>query len=368
MSNQQQPLNIFSTTNYVINNDIQTQSNTTTGLSRLVNSIPSTISSTYEDVPADINLYRPSLDSSLLDSYYNGNYAATNFLAEQFTPSQMFSPIVDEPVNMMDTTFNLLKKHVQESKVIIDNAVPKLNTINVVKRLLRDFMGRQLLQTFEFLNSNITSIEPLSTARNIVKRFGNVNYNSKAVKVKDLCLDLSCNESIAIINEKLSANPATDISGCVAQWKLIVDTWKKAVADLGVAQTSLESKVLQYDEVQKRISYILLLPENDGYQGILDSTHEYLKKSFDGFRIEESYNLYLNSCKMIYVLQEFVSSFRHLVNAQTDPICSVCLTDSVAYATIPCGHTFCTICSHKQTVACYICRGAVREKIKIYFS
>jgi hypothetical protein len=368
MSNQPEAVNTFSTSNYIINNNIQTQSNTSTGLSRLVNSIPSSISSSYEDVSADINLYRPLADNSVLESYYNGNYAATNFLAEQFAPCQGFSPIIEDPVNMMDTTFNLLKKHVQESKTIIDNTVPKLNTINVLKRLLRDFMGRQLLQTFEFLNSNIASIEPLSTARTIVKRFGNANYNSEAVKVKDLCLDLSCNESIAIINEKLSANPASDISGCVIQWKLIVDTWKKAVADLGVAQTSLESKVLQYDEVQKRISYILLLPENDGYQGILDSTHEYLKKSFEGFRIEESYNLYVNSCKMIYVLQEFVSSFRHIVNAQTDPICSVCLTDSVAYATIPCGHTFCTVCSHKQTVACYICRGSVREKIKIYFS
>jgi len=346
-----------------------TQNLVSSVLNRLIETHPSTISSTYNiNMEQELNGYRSLNESSSLDAYYSGNYAATNFLAEQFTPSQAFSPIIEEPVNIMDTTFNLLKKHIQESKTIIDNSVPKLNTIATLKRLLRDFMGRQLLQTFEFFNSNISSVEPLHTARTIVKRFGNVNYNSKAVKVKDLCLDLSCNESIAIINEKLSANPATDISGCVTQWKLIVDTWKKSVADLAVAQTTLESKLLQYDEVQKRISYILLLPENDGYQGVLESTHEYLKKSFEGFRIEEAYNLYVNSCKMIYVLQDFVNSFRHLVNAQTDPICSVCLTDSVAYASIPCGHTFCTTCSHKQTVACYICRGAVREKIKIYFS
>jgi len=37
-------------------------------------------------------------------------------------------------------------------------------------------------------------------------------------------------------------------------------------------------------------------------------------------------------------------------------------------AIVPCGHTFCGGCAKKQNTNCYICRGQIRERIKLYFT
>jgi hypothetical protein len=46
--------------------------------------------------------------------------------------------------------------------------------------------------------------------------------------------------------------------------------------------------------------------------------------------------------------------------------CSICLDNPISYCCIPCGHTYCTDCINK-TNNCYICRGIISNKLKLYF-
>ena len=45
--------------------------------------------------------------------------------------------------------------------------------------------------------------------------------------------------------------------------------------------------------------------------------------------------------------------------------CSICLDNTISYCCSPCGHTYCSDCI-KKTNNCYICRGIIHNKIKIY--
>ena len=45
--------------------------------------------------------------------------------------------------------------------------------------------------------------------------------------------------------------------------------------------------------------------------------------------------------------------------------CSICLDNIISYCCSPCGHTYCNDCINK-TNNCYICRGIIRNKIKLF--
>ena len=46
--------------------------------------------------------------------------------------------------------------------------------------------------------------------------------------------------------------------------------------------------------------------------------------------------------------------------------CSICLDNTISYCCVPCGHVYCYDCIDK-TNYCYICRGIIRNKIKLFF-
>ena len=45
--------------------------------------------------------------------------------------------------------------------------------------------------------------------------------------------------------------------------------------------------------------------------------------------------------------------------------CSICLDNTISHCCVPCGHAYCYDCINK-TSNCYICRGIIQNKIKLY--
>jgi hypothetical protein len=45
--------------------------------------------------------------------------------------------------------------------------------------------------------------------------------------------------------------------------------------------------------------------------------------------------------------------------------CTICFNNTISHCCNPCGHTYCFDCINK-TNNCYICRGNIRNKIKLY--
>ena len=46
--------------------------------------------------------------------------------------------------------------------------------------------------------------------------------------------------------------------------------------------------------------------------------------------------------------------------------CSICLDNTISHCCSPCGHVYCSDCI-KKTDNCYICRGIIHNKIKLFF-
>lgn len=45
--------------------------------------------------------------------------------------------------------------------------------------------------------------------------------------------------------------------------------------------------------------------------------------------------------------------------------CFICLDNTISHCCVPCGHIYCSDCINK-TNNCYICRGIIRNKIKLF--
>ena len=46
--------------------------------------------------------------------------------------------------------------------------------------------------------------------------------------------------------------------------------------------------------------------------------------------------------------------------------CTICYNTTITHCCVPCGHTYCSDCINK-TNNCYICRGIIQNKIKLFF-
>ena len=68
-----------------------------------------------------------------------------------------------------------------------------------------------------------------------------------------------------------------------------------------------------------------------------------------------------------FKMKELERKHMKYINDSEFSLCSVCMNDGVSTAFIPCGHTFCTVCSNKTIHSCYFCRAKIQSKLKLYF-
>ena len=113
---------------------------------------------------------------------------------------------------------------------------------------------------------------------------------------------------------------------------------------------------------------ITSLGANSALPGLIDAFGKYAEEIYNSSKIETTYKDLVgvykkwNLCREIITLQNFVKEDIR------EPTCAICLIEPITQAVIPCGHTFCSNCSKKLHMSCGICRGLVRERIRLYFS
>lgn len=262
---------------------------------------------------------------------------------------------------------NLTIRHAQEIRESIESLQPRIG--QNIKKVFRDFFIREGTTIFEFLERPVNNTNAVGQAYQILKRFGKGEYNGNKNKLRDLILDVSSNEIYTTIHSTMKSYSQDNV---FAQWiqqsRCIIEQWRKATLEYSEAEKKLQEHCTIFDDIYKRAQILLQLPLTEGYETMIESTQAYLKHAFEKHGIEQDYLNLIEALKKISVLTEMISAIRQIVNAASEPLCSICVEHIVCSVSIPCGHTFCESCSNRQTMTCYICRLPVRERVKIYFS
>jgi hypothetical protein len=236
------------------------------------------------------------------------------------------------------------------------------------KKRLKEFISSKNNDLLAFLNAPVSSHPTLGKGDAILRRYGTIKH-SPATLFKDVIMqDVSGVDPIDDINNHIiSLKKGTAVEDYVRSVHYIYDTYRQFGETALRCEAALKDKLEVLDKVQGKLSGIVDLDPLDAYCPLMEASEAYLGKMYEKHCIEEEYKGFIAAYRKFLALRDIVVLTRTMESCEHEPICMICLSDSVSYALTPCGHTFCSTCIKKQYSACFLCRGTIRDRVKIYF-
>jgi hypothetical protein len=187
--------------------------------------------------------------------------------------------------------------------------------------------------------------------------------------LKDLNVDVSLEPAYKGLNEEIKALKGEgSLEDLMNQIKWLTNQYKNSGEEVLRLETLLFQKIDRLDKVNQRIPMITTLTENEALPELVGAFTKYAKSIYESSHFEENYIQLMEGYKKWNLCRQLLSVQQMMQKDTSDPSCSICLLEPVSHAIAPCGHTFCGTCSRKQNTTCFICRGQIRERIKLYFA
>jgi hypothetical protein len=273
------------------------------------------------------------------------------------------------PGKFKTTVSNILSKQCCELKTMSEDIV---QPVTISKKKLKDLISKHNNEIFSFMSHPDKTPHMLGIAETIFRRYGrdvpSIKGNNTHNILTDLNLDTSMNTVVTDFDENLKKIGGNGLDDFIKQMKWIFNQYRAIGEEILRQETVLHEKLNLLDKLNNRIPLVTSLTTNEVLPELIESFTKYADSIYATCKIDELYveivELYKkwNICRQIVLLQY------NLKNTMTEPQCSICLAEPVSYAIVPCGHTFCSLCSKKQNTNCYICRGNIRERVKLYFT
>ena len=302
-----------------------------------------------------------------------GNYSSANFRdAEDTRPfitnDTALISIGESSGKITSAVQNLILKHTLEiqGKSDISLSGSGVNNVNQLRRKLRDFYTKEQQGLFAYLNQASTSVPTVAAYHTIMKRFGRPDFSVTNSSLRDLNVDISGETVLTEMNERLGM----DLADFTSNMGKFMGLLKEVTEEIMKTEDELKIRLEAIDKLTKNVQSVLTLSStNPVYETMIACTETYIKEAIRQNSIEEVYNSVVAAYKKLALLKEGFLGARIVSSASvTEPLCSVCISEPVCYCFTPCGHTFCQNCSRRQNLQCFICRGQIRERVKLYFS
>ena len=131
---------------------------------------------------------------------------------------------------------------------------------------------------------------------------------------------------------------------------------------------SINAKLTKLDKIQPRLTMLLDLGVDETTGDLEQQIQMYLEKVYQENSPEPEYRELLVLYKKLMIVRDLVNLLRISSSPDREPICGICLNDSVSFALVPCGHTYCENCIRRQQTTCFVCRQLSSQRMKIFFS
>jgi hypothetical protein len=236
------------------------------------------------------------------------------------------------------------------------------------KRRFRDFMGKKNNELLDFLKVTVPHHPVLGPGEILLRRFGNQQVTPTHPSVRDMVLDGSGCPAVDDINAALVAlSGEGPLKDYITQTQAIFEMYREAGEDALKGQANLKAKLDKLDRVQGKISGLFDVEQNEKYEALMQANEAYLKKIYDDTGIEDDYAAVVKAYRRFVTIREVATTARTILSQESEPLCSICLDETVAFALNPCGHTFCQTCIRKQNGTCFMCRTHIKDKLKLFF-
>jgi len=269
------------------------------------------------------------------------------------------------------TVTNILSKQCAEVKLLSESMIPSSSHLS--KKKLKELITKQNNELFSFMVHSEKTPAVLGAAETIFRRFGREIPTLKIQNASisnELKLDMSMNKTMTEYNQGLlRMRTENGVHDFVEQTKWLTSQYKIIGEEVLRLETTLYQKIDLLDKLHQRIPVITSLTHNDALPELIESFSKYAESIYASARFEENYTELVEVYKKWNVCRELLSVQTMMRNdGSAEPSCSICLLEPVSYTIVPCGHTFCSGCSKKQNTTCFICRGQIRERMRLYFA
>jgi hypothetical protein len=270
------------------------------------------------------------------------------------------------------TITNILSKHCMEVKLVSEESVQ--TSAHIAKKKLKDLIAKHNNEIFSFMENPEKSPNILGTAETIFRRYGHelpsIRGTNRVAMLKELHLNAEVDEALVEFNEGLKKNMESGggVEDFVRQMRWLITQYKNKGEEVLRLETNLFQKIDMLDKVNSRLPMITSLAQNDELGNVIDAFSKYAENVYQTAHFEENYKDLIQAYKKWNVCRQLLS-FQNVLRCDgSEPACSICLLEPISAAIVPCGHTFCGTCAKKQNTTCFICRGQIRERVKLYFT
>jgi hypothetical protein len=257
---------------------------------------------------------------------------------------------------LSDLIANLLVFHMNESIGAIED---ERDFLRVWRRRFRDIVIDEKTRLFSFLNA--TDLSGTVFLREIAE----LPPSSTWYKTH-ICTPYNPSHALSELETTVGGR-LTDLR---AQIHAAFTAYNDVLRQLFEVEERLSRNVQRIMVCEKSLGDVVLIPIDDPATALLDiSIKEYVKALFEKFKIQDDYALFCRLYTQWNALRSVVLG-RHIAagDAEGGPYCSICTTEKICMVLLPCGHTFCNNCGHKQRSQCYLCRTTIQNRSRIYFA
>ena len=256
---------------------------------------------------------------------------------------------------------------VRQTTEIKEKTVSPSPTPHNWRRRLRDFMTTKNEDLVLFLKRPLDPQHPASQASAFLQKFGRQDFQATHPSLHSTFLDasgVSYAETLAKDMQKIGPSSPKEV---LEQVRWAYDKYREAGDECLRCENNLKMRLDIMDKTYQKIIGFSDLPVNDDSEKVAEAIEGYVKKLLEDHQIEKCYQETVEAYRKFAAYKELIQLFRFTDLQEKEPLCSICLAESVTFVLTPCGHTFCGTCMKRQSHNCYMCRATIRDRVKIYF-
>ena len=263
-----------------------------------------------------------------------------------------------------------ISRNITEGVPTQAQSTPPFTSSNNWRKRLREMMIRQNETVLSFLFRPVAEHSTAGPVEQALRRYAiRQDIDVHSVRTfKQILGDLSGNNIQNEIDECILKKGTSSLNNLRAQVNALIEMYKETGEKLLECENQLKIRLEKMDKVQRRVSTIIELQTNEAMPELIASLEQYLKISFRDMSIEPFYKNLLYLYQKHISLREAIQIFKTGNQLTTEPTCPICLGESVGMAIVPCGHTFCVTCARRMIHECGVCRGKIRDRMKLFFT
>lgn len=301
------------------------------------------------------------------------SYAPADFEDSEATrpPESYLDSGSQSPATIYSSTVsNVLQRQTRD---IRDRLVSPAQYSNTWKKTIRDIFMRGNESTLKFLTKPVASNAQYSQIENLIRKYSRPdvqNQSNTQQLLQDYVADLS-GVDVEFVNTRLAAKVRPDFSAgqnLSEQVKELYTMYRELMTQISEKDNNLKVKLAVLDKIQPRLTMLLDLGVSEETKELQKQIETYLETVYRENNPEPLYRELLTLYKKFIYVRDLVSLLRLSASPDKEPICGICLNDTVGYVLIPCGHTYCEMCVRRQSNSCFMCRQPSTNKVKIFFT